>query len=116
MSPLVCWQPMTDEFRQLLLARRSQLEALRDSANEAAAPVPLDQTRVGRLSRMDAMQQQAMAQAAVRRQDEELRRITAALARLERDDFGRCESCDEPIAPARLRLDPTVTCCINCAE
>ena len=102
---------------------RSELEALRkrviaatEQGAEAAQPVELDQTRVGRLSRMDALQGQEMARAAERRRDIEVRKIDAALARLDSDDYGWCVSCGEEIAAARLALDPVVPVCIDCAQ
>ena len=78
--------------------------------------VELDQARVGRLSRMDAMQAQAMAQASVRRRDMTLRNITLALARIDNGDYGICRSCDEPIHRKRLEFDPTAILCIQCAS
>jgi DnaK suppressor protein len=98
-----------------LKARWSELLALSDGARDNRKPVELDQSKVGRLSRMDAMQDQAMAQESERRRVGELQRIEAALQRLKGSDFGYCVSCDEAIAPARLELDPAVATCIKCA-
>jgi len=78
--------------------------------------VELDQSKVGRLSRMDAMQAQAMAKASAERRKVMLVKIVAALARIDDDVFGYCLACDEPINPKRLELDPTATLCIACAE
>lgn len=105
-----------ERFRRLLLDRKQELEALSDSAAEARAPVELDQTTQGRLSRMDAMQGQAMALETARRRQNELARIDTALARIDSGDYGYCVSCDEAIAPKRLELDPAVPTCINCAD
>jgi len=107
------------EFTELsdrLEARRTELRALSDGARDSRKPVELDQSKVGRLSRMDAMQDQAMAQESERRRLGELQRIEAALQRLTGGGFGYCVSCDEAIAPARLKLDPAVATCINCAS
>ena len=76
----------------------------------------LDQQCVGRLSRMDALQSQAMSAETKRRRDQELRRIAAALQRIEEGEFGDCESCGGPIAEARLEIDPSATLCIRCAS
>lgn len=102
--------------RQQLLKLKAELLAVAESAEDSAAIVELDQTKVGRLSRMDAIQAQAMAQASVDRRDLMLRRIEAALKRVENDEYGFCQECDEPIAPKRLEFDPTVTLCITCAS
>lgn len=100
---------------QLLKRRRAVEEVVASSANDRA-PVELDQTRVGRLSRMDALQQQAMAQATDNRRTMELARIDAALQRVERGDFGFCVACDEPIEEKRIALDPTLPTCVDCAR
>lgn len=105
-----------DDWPALLTAQRAQLIADLASAAEASAPVELDQSRVGRLSRMDAMQSQAMSQAADSRRHREIRQIDAALARVEAGTFGDCAKCDEPIAVSRLRFAPANPLCLDCAE
>jgi len=104
-----------ETMRQRLLTRRDELRALLAAAAEGSAAVELDQTRVGRLSRMDALQGQQMALETRRRREAEMGRIEAALQRIEDGDFGYCLSCDQPIAARRLALDPSVSLCIACA-
>jgi len=103
-------------LRQKLLDLRQELLALVEAAGDSSQVVELDQARVGRLSRMDAMQAQAMSQAAGRRRELMLKNITAALARMDKDDYGLCRSCGEPINPKRLEYDPTAILCVSCAE
>jgi DnaK suppressor protein len=103
-------------MRDKLLKRRDELQRLADTGDEAAAVVELDQSKVGRLSRMDAMQAQAMAQATADRRALELRRIQAALERIDADEYGRCQICDEEIPLQRLEIDPTTLYCIRCAS
>lgn len=103
-------------MRDNLLKLRAELEAEVETAAGSAAVVELDQSKVGRLSRMDAMQAQAMAQASSERRDATLRGITAALKRLDDGEYGLCQACDEPINPKRLEFDPTVLHCIGCAS
>lgn len=105
-----------EEARKRLLERRAELLAVADESRGSRDPVELDQTRMGRLSRMDALQGQAMAIEAERRRQIELKRIEAALQRVESGDYGYCVSCGEEIAPKRLEFDPTVPTCIDCAE
>lgn len=105
-----------DEFRDLLHARRDELQHMQAVRTEAGKTVELDQQRTGRLSRMDALQGQAMAKAGQERVEQELQRIEQALARMTRGDYGLCLDCDEPIAVGRLRADPSVTRCIQCAS
>ncbi len=96
--------------------RRRELEHLTESGAGARRPVELDQTRVGRLSRMDALQNQAMSIETERRRQVELKRIEAALERIAEGEFGFCVNCGEPIAVRRLELDPTTPNCIACAK
>ena len=107
---------MSESMRRRLVALREELEALDATGRASSAVVELDQSRVGRLSRMDAMQAQAMAQASGRRRETMRKKIDAALARLDRNEFGLCLSCDDDIDPRRLDIDPTTTLCIRCAE
>jgi DnaK suppressor protein len=102
--------------RHRLLARREELDEEDRITAEARAPVTLQQDAVGRLSRMDAMQQQAMAQAAEARRKAERGRIGAALRRLDEGEWGWCLSCGEEIAAARLEHDPSVAQCVRCAS
>lgn len=106
----------TMQFKQRLLDQRSALRAGQLERDEASATVELDQTSVGRLSRMDAMQMQAMAKAEQARAQAQLRRIAAALKRIDNGEYGDCLHCGEPIAIARLEVDPAAPLCIDCAE
>lgn len=105
-----------NEFRQKLMSRRQTLLGIEQTAKEASDTVELDQSRLGRLSRMDALQGQAMSKEAERRRELELRRIEGALQRLEQGDYGCCVRCEEPIARKRLEHDPAATLCIDCAN
>ncbi|MCG8505445.1 MAG: TraR/DksA family transcriptional regulator [Sphingomonadales bacterium] len=102
-------------IRARLEALRDDLVALSEASEEARGAVDLDQTKVGRLSRMDALQQQAMDQAIEARRQTDLKRIEAALKRLDGDDYGYCLRCGEEIAAERLELDPATTLCTDCA-
>lgn len=103
-------------FKILLEKRLAEIMAGREAQQREGAPVELDQTKVGRLSRMDAMQQQAMAQASARRTEVELQRIRTAFSRLRSGDYGFCVKCDEEIAERRLEIDPATLICIDCAR
>lgn len=112
----MCDDAKTDAFRQRLLAEQAALLEEDDQGAEDRGTVMLDQTSVGRLSRMDAMQRQAMAEATHRRRNARKGRIQAALARIDEGEFGFCQDCGEAIAPKRLELDPTVPNCVGCAK
>ncbi len=103
-------------FKTLLLKHRAELEAALEQAAESAKPVELDQTTQGRVSRIDAIQQQEMSLAAQERRRQNITKIDAALKRIEADDFGYCLSCDCEIPEKRLEIDPTILKCIACAQ
>ena len=103
-------------FRNLLLQRREALLDVAGTGREAADTVELDQSRVGRLSRMDALQSQAMSRETNRRRKVELSRIEAALQRIADGDYGLCVRCGEEIAEGRLLSDPSAPLCIDCAS
>lgn len=102
-------------YRERLLALRAAIEDLHASRQDSGSTVELDQTRTGRLSRMDALQAQAMAKAGQVRSQLELRRIEAALKRIDSGDYGYCTDCEEAITMARLDANPMVTLCLKCA-
>ncbi len=104
------------ELRALLVERRSAIGVAARTNDAATAVVELDQARIGRLSRMDAMQSQAMSVELKRRNEREVAAIEATLRRMDDDTYGDCLRCDEAIALARLRATPVATLCIECAE
>ena len=101
-------------FRDRIEARITELEQGADVSE--SLNVELDQTRVGRLSRMDAMQLQQMELELKRRQQRELIALKHALKRIEEDEFGYCQDCGEDIHPDRLEIDPAAILCIRCAS
>ncbi len=103
-------------WEKLLQNLKQELEALNLSASDAREAVELDQSRVGRLSRMDALQGQAMNNAIAARRHNKLLAIEAALQRLEEQEFGYCVKCGDEIALKRLKLDPTVALCLGCSQ
>ena len=110
---------MSDNFDSImqskLIALREELRSLAATGDAASQVVELDQAKVGRLSRMGALQAQAMSQASGRRREATLKMIERALRRIKDNDFGSCQTCDEPIAKKRLEFDPTAELCIECA-
>ena len=105
-----------EQVRQKLLRLRSELQELEETFKETSEPVELDQSRVGRLSRMDAMQIQQMALETARRRQNQLLKIEGALRRIESGEYGYCFVCGEEIDVRRLSADPTNTRCMVCVE
>jgi DnaK suppressor protein len=104
------------EFKSRLLKLKSGLLKAAETGEQAEEVVELDQARVGRLSRMDAMQAQAMSVETGRRRRQYLVEIEKALERIEAGDYGECLECGELIHPGRLEANPTATLCISCAQ
>lgn len=105
-----------DELRGALGALRDRLEAALAAGADGAAVVELDQTKMGRVSRVDAMQQQAMAQRTRQQQERRLALVRTALGRVDDELFGLCATCEEPIGLRRLRVRPEATLCLACAR
>jgi len=101
--------------REALQRERMEILAMSAGTADSRRPVELDQQSVGRLSRMDAMQVQAMAQAVDARRQGRLKRIEAALKRLDAGDYGYCLECGEEIPAKRLAIDAVTERCVDCA-
>ncbi|HSH68715.1 MAG TPA: TraR/DksA C4-type zinc finger protein [Deferrisomatales bacterium] len=103
----------TAELVKDLLVLRETLQAQCATAREEARPVDLA-LPIGRLSRMDAMQQQGMAVANRRSLELRLQQIAAALAAHGEGAYGYCRSCDEPVGYPRLKARPETPLCLEC--
>ena len=104
------------ELKNSILARIDVLQKATDASKDARATVNLDQQSVGRLSRMDAMQQQAMANASEAMRATELASLRLALKRLDDGEFGYCADCGDAIETERLSRAPTARKCLDCAR
>jgi DnaK suppressor protein len=102
--------------RARIKARLAELRGLSRASADGRAAVKLDQTSVGRLSRMDAMQQQAMAGAEEARRRTEIMRLEHALKLIDADEYGWCAACGERIPDKRMEIDPAATLCVKCAS
>jgi DnaK suppressor protein len=111
---------MTDDeltlFKQQLLQQRDTLMASQQLGQSATETVELDQSSVGRVSRIDAMQSQSMAIETARLRQQQLRQIITALALIESGDYGFCVECDTEIDVNRLAIDSAATRCVACAS
>ena len=105
-----------EALKKQLLERRDELERLISAHHVDTKPVRLDQPTVGRLSRMDELQTQAMSIETERRRKEEIARIEASLARFEDGEYGYCTTCGEEIEIKRIEQDPATPTCVGCAK
>jgi DnaK suppressor protein len=99
--------------RARLEVLRDELDALLSGTANGARPVDLDEP-IGRLSRVDAMQQQSMLAANRTAASRRRQQVVAALRRIDDDDYGDCAVCGEPIDPRRLEAQPEAPLCVAC--
>ena len=104
-----------NEFRQSLNTLRQDLEALLSISKSASDTVELDQP-IGRVSRIDAIQQQKMAKANRQNHIIRLQQVNASLSAIEEGVYGECRACEEPIGIGRLRARPEAALCLSCQE
>ena len=105
-----------EALKKQLFERRNELERLILAHRVDTKPVVLDQTTVGRLSRMDELQRQAMSMETERRRKDEVCRIDASIVRVEQGEYGYCVTCGEKIEKKRIELDPAIPTCVRCAK
>ena len=103
-------------YRPRIEAELAGLDAATAATSDDRRPVELDQQSVGRLSRMDAMQGQAMAAALEARRAQRRAALGAALARIAEGEFGYCVRCGDFIGEGRLSVDPAAVLCVACAQ
>tara|TARA_B100001013_G_scaffold317438_1_gene225271 strand:+ start:4013 stop:4375 length:363 start_codon:yes stop_codon:yes gene_type:complete len=101
-------------IRKRLLQLEKNLSQQMEINRDAASIVALDQTSVGRISRMEAIQQQSIALSTRRKTCLRLKRVQAALRALADNGYGFCEQCNELIAFERLLARPEANLCISC--
>ena len=101
------------ELRSALATLQRELGEQIGGLAAGVKPVDLDEP-IGRLSRMDAMQQQKMAEASRRSARQRYDRVSAAIAACDRDEYGVCLTCEEPIGYKRLQARPETALCLDC--
>ncbi len=110
------------QIKTIVKNQISELERQIDLTKKSSQTVELDQTLAGRVSRIDAIQQQKMAQSSFARDKKRLVKLNSILAKLSQQqqsgygDYGWCEECDEEIPIARLMVKPESKYCISCQQ
>ncbi len=103
------------QLKQALETLKRELAQALAANRESTKPVDLDEP-IGRISRMDAIQQQHMASANKRQLARRFRLVGRALAIVDSEDYGFCRECEEPIGFPRLRVKPESQLCLGCQE
>lgn len=113
-SPLTPGQ--REQIREELLRALAKIERSMKTTDRAARPVKLDQTSVGRLSRIDALQNQGLTRGLQQREHAKHAQITEALRRIDSGSYGICEGCGQPIQFERLLIFPEALACGGCGD
>ena len=109
-------EAQTAEFRAELERQLAKLEKSMTVTDVALKTVELDQGAVGRLSRMDSLQNQSLAKGLRERESVRLAMIQEALRRLDAGTYGVCTACSDPVAPERLYVFPESETCAHCGH
>ena len=103
------------ELERRVLATLEQLNGEIETLKTLVQPVAPDRA-IGRLSRLEAMNEKSMNEAALRSAERRRARLVTVLDQLAEDGFGLCAECEEPIPFARLMSMPEATVCVACRE
>ena len=101
--------------KRLLELEAGLLESI-ENAKQSSKPVKLDQQSIGRVSRIDAIQQQQISLSALQRQERQLNQVKQALQKIDDKDFGYCRMCEELIKETRLLARPEHNICLACTK
>jgi DnaK suppressor protein len=104
-------QELKNNIEKAIEAQKTLIASLA----ETSKPVAPDNA-IGRLSRMEALNDRAVSEASLNAARHKLSRLETALGKVDQPDFGICVACDKPIPSGRILLMPEATCCVPCAE
>jgi len=102
------------EMRTVILQKIEETKEEIESLKEVTKPIKPDNA-YGRLSRMDAINNKTINDAALREQKSRLQKLDRALQKTEDDNYGACQKCGNEIPLGRLKFIPWTTKCVNCA-
>ena len=103
------------EIKQKLLDEISKTELLIKEYRELTKPIAPD-VAIGRISRMDAINNKSITEAALRQSEEKLVNLNRVLSKLDENDFGICLKCRQKIPFGRILIRPESLYCVNCAK
>lgn len=103
-----------EEIRSKIIEEISATTTLVEKYTELAKPIA-PENAIGRISRMDAINNRAVTEAALKKSKEKLNNLKVALTKVDDADFGICIRCKKPIPAGRILLMPQAVSCVNCA-
>lgn len=104
-----------EQIKEMILREISKTEQLISDYREMSRPVEPDNA-IGRISRMDAINNQSVTEASLRQAEEKLRNLNRVLSRIDTKDFGICQKCGNEIHIRRIMIRPESLLCVNCAR
>lgn len=104
-----------EKIKHAILKEISKTERLINDYKEMSQPVEPD-SAIGRISRMDAINNQSVTEASLRQAEEKLKNLNRVLARIDTRDFGTCQKCGKEIHIRRIMLRPESLLCVDCAR
>jgi DnaK suppressor protein len=115
-TPIAITSEQTEQLRQELLRTLSRLEGRIAKNGPGNGAAELDQTCVGRLSRIEALQNQGLTDGLRERERIQFEQVLDALCRLESGTYGTCVTCHTPVAFERLTVFPETPTCTPCGQ
>ncbi|PLX24388.1 MAG: TraR/DksA family transcriptional regulator [Salinivirgaceae bacterium] len=105
----------TEEMKQNLEAEIVKTTKLIEDYKEITQPIEPD-CAIGRISRMDAINNKSVNDAALRQAEEKLKKLNYVLGKIGSDDFGKCVKCGQEIPLGRILIKPESVYCVRCAR
>lgn len=98
------------EIKQMIKKITEEVKSL----EESSAPVKPENS-IGRISRMDAINNKSVVEASLRNRKRKLSKMQVALSKIGDETFGICSQCKKSINPKRIALMPESDRCVRCA-
>jgi DnaK suppressor protein len=102
-------------FKTKILAEIEVLKEKIIELKEITQPIA-PENAIGRISRMDAINNKSVNEAALRTAENKFKKLAIALSKVDEENFGNCTRCNQPIPEGRLMIMPESNLCVNCAQ
>lgn len=103
------------EIKARIESEISKTELQIQEYKELTLPVAPENS-IGRISRMDAINNKSVTEAALRKAKEKLEKLKFALSKVDLDDFGVCIKCKQTIPLGRILIMPQSRTCVKCSH
>jgi DnaK suppressor protein len=103
-----------EEIKAKILSEIERTKKAIEDYKEMTKPIAPDNA-IGRVSRMDAINNKSVAEAGLRKAEAKLENLQEMLPKVEKDEFGTCAKCKREIPVGRILLMPESRFCVNCA-